>query len=40
MRCEGGEDFSLLTHRHFAKVKGAPELGRHLIELFWRVTAL
>src|SRR4029077_7126354 len=26
MRREGGEDFSLLTHRHFAKVKGAPRV--------------
>jgi len=36
MRCEGGEDFSLFTRRHFAKVKGAPELGRHLVKFFWR----
>ena len=36
MRCEGGEDFSLLTRRHFGEVKAAPQLGRHLVEFFWR----
>ena len=29
---EGGEDFSLLTRRHFGEVKAAPQLGRHLVE--------
>jgi len=33
MRCEGGEDFSLLTRRHFGEVKAAPQLGRYLVEL-------
>lgn len=36
MRCEGGEDFALLTRRHFGEVKAAPQLGRHLVEFFWR----
>ena len=36
MRCEGGEDFSLLTRRHFGKVQTTPQLGCHLVELFRR----
>ncbi len=36
MRCEGGEDFSLLPRRHFGEVKAAPQLGRYLVEFFWR----
>ena len=30
--CKGGEDFFLLAPRHSDKVKGAPKLGRDLIE--------
>src|SRR4029450_10492771 len=36
MRREGGEDFSLLALRDFGKVKAAPQLGRYLVEFFWR----
>ena len=36
MRCEGGEDFSLLTLRHFGEVKAASQLGCNLVEFFWR----
>ena len=36
MRCEGGQDFSLLKCRHFGEVKAAPQLGCYLVELFWR----
>ena len=36
MRCEGGEDFFLLAARHFGEVKGAPKLGRDLVEFVWR----
>ena len=36
MRCEGGEDFSLLLFRDFREVKAAPQLCRHLVEFFWR----
>src|SRR4029450_7255541 len=36
MRREGDEDFSLLALRDFGKVKAAPQLGRYLVEFFWR----
>ena len=36
MRCEGGEDFSLFTRRHFGKVQTTPQLGRDLVEFLWR----
>jgi hypothetical protein len=34
--CKGGEDFFLLALRHFNDVKGAPKLGRDLVEFVWR----
>src|SRR4030095_10756519 len=36
MRCEGCKDFPLLARRYFEEVKGAPKLGRYLVEFFWR----
>src|SRR6185503_3566857 len=36
VRCEGGEDFTLLTRRHFGEVKAAPQFGRYLVEFFRR----
>src|SRR4029434_247357 len=36
MRGESGEDFSLLTRRHFGEVETAPQFGRHLVKFLWR----
>ena len=36
MRCEGGEDFSFLTRRHFGEVKAASQLGGDLVKFRWR----
>lgn len=36
MRGERGEDLSLLALRYFGEVTAASQLGRHLVEFFWR----